>query len=137
PQARPPRPRGRPRGPGLMRVAVTGASGFVGSAVLRDLREHGHEVLAFSRRPVAGVPWRAWDLESGPLPEPVEVDAVVHAGARVGEAGTPGQFHRATVAGTAAVLDSFPGARVVHISSGSVFDPFVPTVTGREEEAPV
>lgn len=120
-----------------MRVAVTGASGFVGRAVIEDLRAHGHEILAFSRRRVEGVPWRGWDLEDGPLGEPVEVDAVVHAGARVGEAGTREQFHRANVAGTAAVLDSFPGAKLVHVSSGSVYDPFTPTVLGRESEAPV
>lgn len=120
-----------------MRVAVTGASGFVGRAVLEDLRAHGHELLAFSRRPVEGVPWRAWDLESGPLPDPLEVDVVVHAAARVGEAGTRADFRRANLAGTAAVLDSFPGARLVLISSASVYDPFVPTVQGREEEAPV
>jgi nucleoside-diphosphate-sugar epimerase len=32
-----------------MKVALTGATGFVGSHVLTDLREHGHEVTAFVR----------------------------------------------------------------------------------------
>jgi nucleoside-diphosphate-sugar epimerase len=32
-----------------MKVALTGATGFIGSHVLTDLREHGHEVTAFVR----------------------------------------------------------------------------------------
>jgi len=32
-----------------MKIALTGATGFIGSHVLTDLREHGHEVTAFVR----------------------------------------------------------------------------------------
>src|SRR5882757_9325885 len=32
-----------------MKIALSGATGFVGSHVLTELREHGHEVLALVR----------------------------------------------------------------------------------------
>lgn len=36
-----------------MKVLVSGATGFVGSALVSRLREEGHEVWSLSRRPGA------------------------------------------------------------------------------------
>jgi uncharacterized protein (TIGR01777 family) len=45
-----------------MRVAVTGATGTIGSVVVRELRARGDEVVAVSRRPdQAGMPAMSWD----------------------------------------------------------------------------
>lgn len=107
-----------------MRVAVTGASGFVGGAVLDLLLARGHDVLALSRRtvaPRAGLEHRRWDLTSGPLGDPPTVDVVVHAAAHVDE-WDPWAVHEVvTVAGTRAVLATWPRARVVLVSSCSVY----------------
>ncbi|MEV5974773.1 TIGR01777 family oxidoreductase [Streptomyces sp. NPDC051921] len=70
------------------RVAVTGASGLIGSALVRSLRADGHDVLRLVRRPAAAADEVEWDparlyVDAAGL---VGVDAVVHlAGAGVGE----------------------------------------------------
>ncbi|MCX5390274.1 TIGR01777 family oxidoreductase [Streptomyces sp. NBC_00094] len=70
------------------RVAVTGASGLIGRALVRSLRADGHDVLRLVRRPAATADEVEWDprrlyVDAAGL---VGVDAVVHlAGAGVGE----------------------------------------------------
>lgn len=107
-----------------MRVAVTGASGFVGGAVVDDLLGRGHDVLALSRRGVparAGLEHRTWDLTTGPLRDAGTVDVVVHAAAHVDEWAGWATHEAVTVAGTRSVLDSWPGARIVLVSSCSIY----------------
>ncbi|MEO5965478.1 MAG: NAD-dependent epimerase/dehydratase family protein [Candidatus Limnocylindrales bacterium] len=114
-----------------MRVAVTGAGGFVGGAIAAYLAAAGHEVLALGRSD--------WDLESdGPAPrELASVDAVVHAAARVEPWGPPGPFMAATVRGTARLLDALgDGVRIVIIGSASVYDPRIPHLRANERDAP-
>jgi nucleoside-diphosphate-sugar epimerase len=126
-----------------MRVAVTGASGFVGGAVCRALAERGHEVLACGRRPwvapehLGGAPYRSWDITAGPLEGAPETDAVVHCAGAVTDWGPAGGFFATHVHGTRNVLASFPGARFVHVSTASVYDPYRPTVLAAEDRAPV
>ncbi len=122
-----------------MRIVVTGASGFVGGAVARALVADGHDVRTSSRRDpaIAGARHLPWDLTTGPLADPPEADAVVHAGAAVSDWCGLDVARATNVAGTLAVRDTFPGARFVHVSSGSVYDPYRPSVRAREHEAPV
>ncbi len=112
-----------------MRIAVTGAAGFVGGAVVAAARARGWDVVALTRR--------EWDVTTGPLPAPPVVDAVVHAAAAVTDGTAPGPVWRANLLGTRHVAASFPGARLVHVSTASVYDPFVPTVRAVESAAPV
>lgn len=84
-----------------MRVAVTGASGLIGRALVTDLTAQGHEVTRVVRRQ-AGPGEAAWDPAAGTI-EAAKLeghDAVVHlAGAGIGD-------HRWTPAHKRAVLDS-------------------------------
>ncbi len=71
-----------------MLIAVTGASGLIGSALVPHLRAAGHEVLRLVRRPTAAPDEVFWDPASGTvdLAALAGVEGVVHlAGAGVGD----------------------------------------------------
>jgi nucleoside-diphosphate-sugar epimerase len=111
-----------------MRIAVTGASGFIGGAIASFLVGRDHHVYSYGRRPQADV-YRAlpdytqWDIRA-PLQNPADVDAVVHCAALVGDWGDDAEYQRVNVQGTAMVLDTFHAAsRFVYISSASVYSP--------------
>lgn len=115
-----------------MRIAVTGASGFVGGAVATALASRGHDVTGFGRRAQA---WDGhyvrWDLARGRRGG--EFDAVVHSAALADDWASVGDAMRANQLGTRTVVASFPGARIVHISTSSVYDAFEPNVQVTED----
>lgn len=71
-----------------MKIAVTGSSGLIGSALLPALRDDGHTVLRLVRRPPAGTDELRWDPATRTL-DPAAlagVDAVVNlAGVGIGD----------------------------------------------------
>jgi nucleoside-diphosphate-sugar epimerase len=110
-----------------VKVLVTGASGFLGGAVAREVAVAGHEVRTFQRRPsgVAGV-----DDVLGSLTSQADVaravagmDAVVHLAAKVSLAGDPAEFEAVNVEGTRTLIAAMQHAgasRLVFVSSPSV-----------------
>lgn len=70
-----------------MRVAITGSSGLIGTALTRSLTTDGHEVVRVVRR-AGGAGTVRWDPEGGEIDAAglEAVDAVVHlAGAGIGD----------------------------------------------------
>ncbi|MFJ3642054.1 TIGR01777 family oxidoreductase [Streptomyces sp. NPDC090108] len=70
------------------RIAVAGASGLIGSALVRSLRADGHEVVRLVRREPRGGDEVRWDPERGRVDAPglTGCDVVVNlAGAGVGD----------------------------------------------------
>jgi len=71
-----------------VKVAVSGASGLIGSALVPELQRQGHEVVRLVRGPSQGADEIRWDPAAGRL-EPTalaDVDAVVHlASVNVGD----------------------------------------------------
>lgn len=65
-----------------MRILITGATGFIGQALVQMALQHGHHVIALSRSEIAdmpGVEWYHWDLGENHFPEAVgRVDAALH-----------------------------------------------------------
>ncbi|WP_214403818.1 NAD-dependent epimerase/dehydratase family protein [Pseudonocardia lacus] len=121
-------------GAAATRLAVTGATGFVGGAVRRAAEDAGWSVLGLGRRAGAD---RRWDITDGPLTDPPDVDAVVHCAGSASDTADRRAQWAANVEGTANVLASFPGARFVHVSTASVYDPLRPTALADEDRAPV
>jgi hypothetical protein len=100
-----------------MRVAVTGASGFLGSAVVDALRADGHHAQRLVRRTPSAADEVRWDPATGTvdLDALTGVEAVVHlAGAGVGD-------QRWTPGYKAEILDSrVDGTRTVATACASL-----------------
>lgn len=61
-----------------MRIGITGASGFIGGVLVRQLRERGHDPVAFSRNPARPVAGCRETRAVSPAPDVSGLDAVVN-----------------------------------------------------------
>jgi nucleoside-diphosphate-sugar epimerase len=125
-----------------MKIAVTGASGFIGGVIATVLAqpEFGHEVIGFGRTPGGWAlnhgSYRIWNVARGRLPAGIRVDAVVHCAALANDWSSLAAAMKVNRDGTKHMLQSFPDTRIVHLSTASVYDAFVPTVRATEAEGP-
>ena len=116
-----------------MLVAVTGASGLIGTAVVRRLQAEGHQVLRLTRSRPSGPDQVQWDPMAGRLdPDALaKADAVVHLAARnIGDrlrwtAATKRDLLQTRVEGTGLVAGTMAGLtegpRVLVCASGVGF----------------
>lgn len=122
----------------LKRIVVTGASGFVGGAIATALADAGHEVTGYGRRPNGWSHPRGKyvqrDLTRDAIPEVREAEIVVHSAALANDWMPWREAFDANVRATGRIVQAGSNARLVHISSASVYDPFTPTVQGSERE---
>ena len=120
-----------------MRVVVTGASGNVGTALLRRLAADRHDAVGISRRrppdepPFAGVPWHQIDLGARAAPAALTeamrgADAVVHLAWMIQPSYDRDAMRRANQDGSRAVLSAVRAAGVghlLHMSSVGAYSP--------------
>ncbi len=111
-------------------IAVTGATGFVGSTLLNAATQHGFQVRALTRRPQPdrdGITWIDGALDQPEsLSRLVEgTDAVIHVAGVVNAPNREG-FERGNIRGTEAIVAAAKAAgimRFVHVSSLAAREP--------------
>lgn len=119
-----------------LRVAITGATGFLGGALARALAAEGAELHALRRASGPdelaglGVRWVEGDVtDRRAVDELLQgADWAIHAAGRLGEANVPeAAYRRVNVEGTRTVLEAAlaatPPPRVLHLSSPGVLGP--------------
>lgn len=126
-----------------MHILITGASGFVGQALVRLASARGHRVTALVRdgaQVPSGAQSLTYSLGSGaPLTLPPGIDAVAHLAQSRAFRAFPGdadEMYRVNVTGTHEMLKAAAGARVSRfclVSSGTVYEPFTSVL--REDAA--
>ncbi|MGU3663350.1 NAD-dependent epimerase/dehydratase family protein [Methylobacterium sp. A49B] len=129
-----------------MRILVTGATGFIGRALVAHLCKCGHEPIAVVRnsQSVDGAETVRWDLgaERAPAGLPLEIDAIVHAAQSRNYRAFPadaGEMFAVNTASTFALLEYAARAgvgQVCLLSSGTVYAPFADTLGETARLAP-
>ena len=124
-----------------MRIAITGASGNVGSAVVDRLLEDRHELVGIVRRPPDDdrVEWRRVDLTDAAQAPDLEravrgADAVVHLAWGFQPSHRPGYLAELGVGGTRRVVEAAVHAGVPHLVHQSSVGAYSPRV-GRDPVA--
>lgn len=114
-----------------MVVLVTGATGFLGGAILRHLQEIGQPAIGLGRDParIAALRAQGFDLRAADLTQPLQtagfgaVQAIVHSAALSVPFGRTRDFISANVTATrnmVTLAEQLRVARFVHISSAAV-----------------
>lgn len=123
-----------------MRIAITGATGNAGTALLRRLRDEPDlQVTGFARRPPLpgagppydGVDWHAVDLGEAAASERLStwlrgVDAVVHLAWQIQPSHRRDRLRRTNVTGTRHLLDAMRAAGVTKLVYASSVGAYAP-----------
>lgn len=115
-----------------MHALVTGASGFIGTALVRRLIADGDRVTSLGRQPIAaGIANIGHSLGSGaPLQLEAGIDTIIHLAQSRAYRSFPvdaPEMFRVNIAGTEQILEAAVAAGIQSVciaSSGAVYEPF-------------
>lgn len=109
---------GTSAGPRL-RIAVTGATGYIGTRLIRLARKHHHHIIAISRRKPRScdVDWIPWDMSSEMAVLPQGTDAVVHLAAQITTSTQTDNMQEIRSAKMLTAEAQRVGAKVIFVSS--------------------
>lgn len=108
-----------------MKVLITGASGFLGSHLVRHFAEQGQEVIALGRQQnppqtlLSLAQYHCADL-SGKIPR-LSTDVCIHVAAKADDLGSYAQFKAINVRGTQKVFAAIDCSQFIQISSASLY----------------
>jgi dihydroflavonol-4-reductase len=111
-----------------MKIAITGASGHLGTAILQELLKRNHEIKALVKDDARSLEGLPIEIIPGDILDPVSLqkmmnncEALIHSAAVISINGDPGGIvYRTNVEGTKLVMQTAKQAgikRVIHISS--------------------
>jgi nucleoside-diphosphate-sugar epimerase len=119
-----------------MKVTVTGATGFVGGALVRALLEDGHEVVGVKRPSSSATPWQNLPITwvNGDVTDPTTlhglfdgVDWLIHAAGMLGQAGVSESayfsLHEQGTNNVFAEAERASVSRILYVSSPGVLGP--------------
>jgi nucleoside-diphosphate-sugar epimerase len=103
-----------------MKIAITGATGFVGGFIANSLESNGYDVVRFGRKKQINI--IQWDI-SKEIHNPIETyDVVIHCAALVDDWSSYSDLFDVNVIGTKNVIQSFSDTKsIIYISTGSVY----------------
>jgi len=108
-----------------MKIAITGATGFVGAHLVRHFSAQGMKVIALGRQanpPKALKKFASWEQVdiSKEFPN-IEADILVHAAGLASDKGSYHEFYESNTRGTQKIFEAFSGEHFIYISSASVY----------------
>src|SRR5262245_17724919 len=111
-----------------MKIGITGATGFVGSHLVRHLAKERHEIVAYGRSPNPPVKLKEyasyiqWDLDKNFIPEAFDGDIFIHSAGYVEFWGSYSDMHKINAEGTLKALEIAKKVKhFIYISSASVY----------------
>jgi nucleoside-diphosphate-sugar epimerase len=111
-----------------MRIGITGATGFIGSHLVRHLESKGHHVIAFGRghshqELLKYAQFVQWDFTQVHKANFFSGDIFIHCGGFVDFWGPSKEIYRVNVIGTKNVLSFASNVKkFIYISSASIYD---------------